>query len=410
MKKFFHYIWRTVKEMAFVFQHELQNAFHDEAVKIFVILVPLGYPLLYSYIYTNEVVREIPIAVVDNSQTSLSRKYIRKVDATENVKVKSFCSDLDEAQELMRRHEIYGIIYIPTDFSTKLNKGEQVNVYAFSDASSLLYYKGLVLANTFVSLDMNANFKIMKAGNYTDRQDELTAAPLKYEDVNIYNPQVGVASFLIPAVLMLILQQTMLLGVSVTAGTLREKNLFRLFTPLTSHPGGTIEVVLGRTMFYLLLYYILSIYVLGITPRIFHLNHIGHFIDIATFMLPYLLSITFFAMSFSYVVKTRESCMMLILYMSMIFIFISGISWPASDFPKFWKYFSYLIPSTLGINGFTRINNMGARLDQVAFEYEGLWIQTACYFLIACLVARRDIRQSVRSFNATHEIHVLKKK
>lgn len=46
------------------------------------VLVPLVYPLIYSFIYTNEVVREVPAVVVDDSRSSLSREYLRKVDAT----------------------------------------------------------------------------------------------------------------------------------------------------------------------------------------------------------------------------------------------------------------------------------------------------------------------------------------
>ena len=56
---------------------ELRNVFKDQGVLIFFILVPLAYPLVYAFIYTQEVVREVPAAVVDNSRSSLSREFIR---------------------------------------------------------------------------------------------------------------------------------------------------------------------------------------------------------------------------------------------------------------------------------------------------------------------------------------------
>ena len=70
--------------------------------------------------------------------------------------------------------------------------------------SGLLYYKALLTANTNVSLAMNADIKMERAGNTTARQDEITAYPIEYEDIAIFNPTNGFAAFLIPAVLILI--------------------------------------------------------------------------------------------------------------------------------------------------------------------------------------------------------------
>ena len=85
--------------------------------------------------------------------------------------------------------------------------------------SGLLYYKALLTANTNVSLAMNADIKMERAGNTTVRQDEITAYPIEYEDIAIFNPTNGFAAFLIPAVLILIIQQTLLLGIGLAAGT-----------------------------------------------------------------------------------------------------------------------------------------------------------------------------------------------
>ena len=81
-------------------------------------------------------------------------------------------------------------------------------------------------------------------------------------------------------------------------------------------------------------------------------------------------------------------------FTSVPLLFISGISWPGAAIPPFWKYFSYVFPSTFGINGFVRINNMGGTLSEVAFEYKALWLQAGFYFLTTCLVYRWQIIMS----------------
>ena len=114
MKKILHSFRRSISAMSFVWSRELRTALRDEAVLIFIVIVPLGYPLLYSFIYNNEVAHDVPVAVIDDSGTSLSRKYIRLCDATENVRVASRCADFEEARELMRRHKVYGVVHIST--------------------------------------------------------------------------------------------------------------------------------------------------------------------------------------------------------------------------------------------------------------------------------------------------------
>ena len=179
---------------------------------IFFVLVPLVYPLIYAFIYTNETIREVPAVVVDNSRSSLSREYLRKVDSSPEVKIVSYCADMEEAKLMLKDRLAYGIIYIPAEFSEDIARGKQTQVSLYCDMSGLLYYKSLLNTNTSVSLDMNADIKMQRAGNTTNRQDEITAYPIKYEDVTLFNPANGFAAFLIPAVLILIIQQTFTAG------------------------------------------------------------------------------------------------------------------------------------------------------------------------------------------------------
>ena len=112
------------------------------------------YPLIYGFIYTNEVVREVPVIVVDDSHSSLSREFIRKVDATADVEIKTYCSNMEEAKQLMKERKAYGLIYVPSNFSKDIALGKQTKVSIYCDMSGLLYYKGILLSATAVSLDM----------------------------------------------------------------------------------------------------------------------------------------------------------------------------------------------------------------------------------------------------------------
>ena len=162
-----------IEDVFYIFLKELKVTYKDVGVMIFFVLVPLLYPLLYSYIYNPEVVRDVPIVVVDDNASSLSRDYLRRVDATPDVEIVAHCADMTEAQEMMRRHKAHGIVYIPQEFTTNLNLGKQSTVSLYCDMSGLLYYKAIVLANTNVSLEMNKEIKIARSGKTTDREDEI---------------------------------------------------------------------------------------------------------------------------------------------------------------------------------------------------------------------------------------------
>ena len=391
-----------IYDLFYIWKQEFRTTFRDQGVLIFFVLVPLVYPLIYSFIYTNETIREVPTVVVDNSRSSLSREYLRKVDASPETSIVAYCADMEEAKLMLKDRKAYGIIYIPAHFSDDIVQGKQTQVSIFCDMSGLLYYKALLTANTNVSLAMNAAIKMERAGNTTARQDEITAYPIEYEDVAIFNPTNGFAAFLIPAVLILIIQQTLLLGIGLSAGTAREHNQFKDLVPINRHYNGTLRIVMVKGLSYFMVYSLVAVYILCVVPRLFSLNQIAIPGVLTLFTLPYLTACIFFAMTASIAIRNRETCMLLFVFTSVPLLFLSGISWPGSAMPSFWRYFSYLFPSTFGINGYVRINSMGATLNEVAFEYRALWMQTGIYFLTTCFVYRRQIIQSRKTHSSLY--------
>lgn len=322
-----------------IFAKELKATVRDEGVLIFFLLVPLAYPLVYAFIYTNEVVREVPAAVVDDNNSTLSRKYLRLMDASADVQIQSYCADMEEAKSLMKEKKVYGVIHIPESFSRDISQGRQTQVNIYCDMSGMLYYKAILLSATNASLTVNEQIKIQRMGNTTQRQDEVSTAPIEYEDISLFNPQDRFASFLIPAVLMLILQQTLLLGIGMSAGTARETNRFKDLVPIGRHYEGTLRIVFGKSMAYLLIYIAISAYVLCAVPQMFSLVQIAQPSTLMAFIFPYLLACIFFAMTCSIFIHHREACMLVYVFTSIPLLFISGISGREQQFHHSGKYF-----------------------------------------------------------------------
>ena len=378
----------------FIWKDELKNVFKDSGVMIFFFLVPFIYPLLYAFIYNNEVVHNSKMVVVDQSDSYLSREYIRKVDATADVKVVAVCSDMEEAKRMMDAKEAYGILYFPSEFSKDIHKGKQATVSLYCDMSALLFYKAFLLATTEVSLEIGKELRAQNNPSSTIEQEKITINPIPYESVALFNSQNGFASFLVPAILILVIQQTLILGIGMLGGTAREKNRFHSLVPVSRHFNGTLRIVFGKSLTYILLYIVVCIWALGVVPKLFSLPQVGEPWTVMLFVLPYLFASIFLSMTLSGFMTSRESPMLVFVFTSVILLFISGVSWPKEAIPPFWKAIGYLFPSTPGIQGFIRINTAGASLNEVAHEYRTLWIQAGIYFITACIIYRYQIMRS----------------
>ena len=121
----FRKIINWLDDAAYVWRQELKHVLRDEGVMLFCVVVPLAYPLLYSWVYNNEVVHEVPVVVVDECRSATSREFLRKSDATPDLKIISYCADMEEARNLMHRHKAYGLIHIPAEFESTLVSGRQ---------------------------------------------------------------------------------------------------------------------------------------------------------------------------------------------------------------------------------------------------------------------------------------------
>lgn len=389
-----HMIKEGIQDTFYIWKEELKTVFKDEGVMIFFFLVPFVYPLLYAFIYDNEVVREAKMVVVDQSRTSLSREFIRKVDATPDVDVVRVCSDMEAARKMLDEKKAYGILLFPGDFSRNLHQGEQTTVSLYCDMSALLFYKAFLLSATEVSLDMGKELQARNHPASTEALQQITVNPIPYESVALFNSQNGFASFLVPAILILVIQQTLILGIGMLGGTAREKNRFHSLVPVSRHFNGTLRIVFGKSLTYVILYTVVCLWALAIVPRLFSLPQVGEPWAIFLFILPYLFACVFFSITLSGFMMTRESPMLVFVFTSVILLFISGVSWPKESIPEFWRIVGYLFPSTPGIQGFIRMITSGATLSEVANEYHTLWIQAGAYFLTSCLVYRYQIIRS----------------
>ncbi len=389
MKHIYRHLWLQAIDTYNVFITELRRIFRDPGVVVIFIVATLAYPFIYKGIYWNEQITDIPVAVVDLSKSPDSRDFLHKWDATPEVKITCFCTSMAEAEQLMRRGKIHGIIYFPYDYASKLaDPLGKAHISLYCDMSSFLYMKGVFLSCNMVMLESMQNIQIDRYQQTgIDKQfawSLVQDAP--YSETALFAPTGGYGSFLIPAVLVMILHQTLFFGICMLGGTAREENKELYLLPGRRRKYSVLRIILGRGSAYFVIYYALAAILLIALPRLFDLPHIGQTADLLRFIVPFLLSAIFFSMCVSVFIRNRESGIVLLISSSLIFLFIAGISWPKELIPAAWRYLSYLIPYTSAAHGFIHISSMGASLWTTRAEYYTLWLLSGAYFFLACLL------------------------
>lgn len=380
-----------IVSICYIWWIEMKNTIKDEGVLIFFVIVPLLYPLLYSWIYNNEVVRDVPVVVVDQSHTATSREFIRMLDASPDVKVAYYCNSIPEAESVVGHQKANGILYFPEDFERTINRGEQAHVSIYCDMSLMLAYKAIYQTSLYVSLNIGKERQKEMIGTVTVRDEELRTQPLEVAEEPIFNVTGGYGNAVLPGVLILILQQTLLLGIGLAAGTARENNRYQDLVPISKHHNGILKIVLGKSFCYFMIYCVISAYITLAVPYIFNFTMLAAPVDLIRLLLPYLLSVIFFGMTLSCLVRHRENVMLLVVFTSVPFLFLTGVSWPQSSIPGVWEGIAWLIPSTFGVRGFLCLSSMGGTFADIRTEVLALWSQAIVYFSITCLVYRYQI-------------------
>lgn len=386
----------TEASLSNVIRHEWKAIATNPAILLVLAGGIFLYGLLYNYMYAPNLVRKAPVAVVDLSHSALSREYVRWLDAAPQTSVYAQTPNILEAREWMKKGEVTGILYIPSDFETHVARGETsvFTLYAATDA--FLNFKGLQEASSRVMLAVNDAHR--RAGTvFLPPQGLLAVAsstPVSVSGTALYNYTEGYGSYLIPAVMIVIIFQTMLMVIAMLTGEEAEQQRKGVYSMKARSLKDMLCIVSGRTFVYVMLYVVFSMFLLGLLPHIFSIPNIGSGWDIVTMMIPFLLATSFFALAVSRWFTDSEAPLLMIAFFSVGYIFLSGVSYPLELMPWYWQAAHYVFPVAPAVLAFVKLNSMGGSLADIWPQMLTLWIQVIIYGAWAVYTTRRVYKRS----------------
>ena len=378
---------------------ELLLVFRDEGVVIFFLVLNAVYPVLYALIYNPEVVRNERVVVVDDNRTHASRDLVRRLDATQEIAIAGYAANMQEAQEAMHRKDCYGILHVPRDFGQSVGLGEQAHVSLYCDMSVMMRYKAMFTALSNVTQAMGNE----RMAAVVEPVVNMGGAIVENHQVPVGNPAMGIASAVLLFILPLVLQQSMVLGIAMLHGgsiERRRRNGGRDPMAVEASPGATI---VGKMMCHQIIYVLPVIYVLHYVPLMFGFPQYGNLLHIICLAVPFVIAVSFMGQTLSAFVNERESVFLLFVFSSVVFVFLTGVSWPRYLMSRLWWLVGDCVPATWMVNGYVLMQTNGATLYQAQHPYWMLWLQVPVMFILAYLVERYVNRRRYRSWIAASE-------
>jgi ABC-2 type transport system permease protein len=363
--------------IAGAFAGEYRRALGDRGAFGLLVLAPIIYGALYPQPYLGQLIRAIPIAVVDEDSSEMSRRLIQGLNAHEALQVAARPNTLAEAQAALARREVFAIVDIPAGTERDALAGRKARVPAYVDSVYFLLYnrtvQGVLESSGAATAELLSGDARSDGSLY--RSALARSSPVEVLNQPLFNPTGGYASYIVPAAFMLILQQTLFMGVA-TLGAARRR--------------APAVAVLGHGLAHLLLALPGAALFLIVLPRLYGFSattqHLG---DLLAMLMPFMLSVSFLGQFVSTWFKHKETAVLLFIATSLPLFFLVGVAWPVEAIPPPVRAVSFIFPSTSAIDGLVRINQMDASLMDVSRDWTRLWILTAVYFVLA--VAARKI-------------------
>lgn len=388
--------WRTLFR---TWINEYRLVFSDLGVLLFFLALPLAYPVTYTLIYNPELVENVPMAIVDNSRTAESRELARMVDADQYTEVSCYAVDLGEARRWMKERKVYGILVIPEDYAKKIGRKEQAVLPLYCDMSLLLRYRSVLFAMTDIQLQLGADIRTNTINNSPAAfVSSAMGNTVDTESFFLGDVTQGFASFIMIGLVILILQQSLILGILMLGGGSRERRRKNNGVDPEAVKGPVSASLLGEAFCYVTIYMPLTVYILHYVPLMFSLPHYGEAVDYLLFMLPMLFASVFMGQMLRPLVVERESSFLVFVFTSVIFLFLSGLTWPRYAMSPVWFVLGSLVPATWGMQGFIGINSNEATLGDVSTPYMMLWVLAAAYYILAVIITRQANSYDLRHY------------
>ncbi|MFQ3208740.1 MAG: ABC-2 type transport system permease protein [Colwellia sp.] len=374
----------------------INREFYAIFTNIPLLVTVFGGVIIYSYLYPlpylNQIPKEQSIAVINLDNSELSRTIVRMADATPQINITRKAFNIMEAKTQLLNGDITGFLMIPKHFYRDLLLEKSPHLVFAGDASYFLVYgtviEGLVRSSSTLAVEVKVSRMVMRGDNIALASRQYSAIGLNMKPT--FNASLGYLNYIVPAVFVLILHQTLLIATGLLASGQYENKVRTLSVSELKSSYWLVypvwRILLVRSILMSIIYLALFIFYFGHSFQSYEINRLASISDLMTLAVPFLLSVIFLGTLIGLLIPRKELATLVVLLSSLPLVFSAGFIWPTSNMPTIINVIAQFFPSTPAINGFLRLNQMGDHIDNLVQIQIQLWMLTLLYGLLSAVV------------------------
>lgn len=330
-------IWKLIKTEALL-------VFNDKSILLVLFAAPFLYLFLIGTTYIQKDEEKVSVGVVDMDRTKSSRTFLNKLNAAQKVDLNHTYNSLPEAKNGLYNFDVQGYVYIPRDFEKKLKTKESSPIGLVLDNTRFLPSNDINKAVNTVALDyaVESREDFFKSKMVSPKLARDNADPVAIQVNAVYNPNNNYGDFLLPFALFLILHQTLLIGLSESVASDREKGLIQI--GFKESNDNFLNYILGKTGIYFLIFLAYTLFVLLVAFPLFDLPLKGNLFALLGASVIFLMATVLYGWFFASFFSTETGAMEVMAFTSYPVFLITGITWSINEMPVIVQFVSNLIP------------------------------------------------------------------
>ncbi|SHE46070.1 ABC transporter permease [Chryseobacterium takakiae] len=334
-----------MKDIFNIMKREVRNISGDSSLFLILLIAPVLYAFMYGSIYLNKGEEKVKLALIDDDGSAVSRLLTDQLNATPMIEIVP-ASNISDAQEKMYQDEVEGYFYIQKDLEKYILSQKQPNVNLVLNASRFLPSSDLLSTVTKVCLTVGAGVRktyFNKQGMGEEESMKMTN-PINMDYRPLYNSGMTYGSFLLPGLLAIILQQTLLIGVAAGFTSEREE---KKIPEVYKISGFSIsKLIFGKGILYLCIFMIFGTFFTIVNFSLFGVSVRGSFIDLAFITALFISSVIVLGMLIGSFFRSKLFAFQVLVFSSYPIFLITGYSMPYQSLPSAIQVMSDLIPTS----------------------------------------------------------------
>lgn len=380
-----------------IITREIKRIEERKTLYLLMIVIPLIVFVLYSLIYKQELVRELPVAIYDADHSPLSQKIIEMVESTSSMRIVKYDYSLNEIKNDFFDGKIQGAFYFPRNLEKDLKEGKKATVVVFKNTSNLIIGNLILKDATTVIRTASAGILLKKfrSKGMTYERAMVLVNPIRIETNPLYNSNYSYLNYMVPGVIGFTFQMLIMIASVIVISSEFSHNTFGELVELAERK--TWRIIIGKFTPHFLIHLATALMIVGIIFPLSNITIHGSLILLLLLFAVFIAANLMMGLAISSFFHDQMFATELAVFINTPAFIISGFTFPLWAMPSVLKTFSQLMPFTHFLNGFLKIYQMNTPPKYVFTDFISLMI----FVFVSLAAIWLTLRHHVKVYKST---------